>query len=75
MISVSYGVVARWLTASLGAIVLVMMNPALAGNTPLPNVLLIVADDLGVGDLHSFSATAQTQTPTIDALAAQGMRF
>ncbi|HQQ74562.1 MAG TPA: sulfatase-like hydrolase/transferase [Pseudomonadales bacterium] len=40
-----------------------------------PNILLIVADDLGLGDLHSFTSSAVTQTPHIDALAAQGMRF
>ncbi|MCC7516698.1 MAG: sulfatase-like hydrolase/transferase [Pseudomonadales bacterium] len=43
--------------------------------TRQPNVLLIVADDLGVGDLQSFSAKTESDTPTIDALAAQGMRF
>lgn len=40
-----------------------------------PNVLLIVADDLGVGDVSSFNATAATTTTNIDALAAQGTRF
>jgi len=51
------------------------IHSASASAASLPNVLLIVADDLGVGDLRSFSNDAQTQTPTIDALAAQGMRF
>ncbi|HRF87947.1 MAG TPA: sulfatase-like hydrolase/transferase [Pseudomonadales bacterium] len=46
-----------------------------ASTTSQPNVLLIVVDDLGVGDLHSFTPSVQTQTPTIDALAARGMRF
>lgn len=41
----------------------------------MPNVLLVVVDDLGVGDLRSFHASAAEQTPNIDTLAAQGMRF
>jgi arylsulfatase A-like enzyme len=40
-----------------------------------PNILLLVADDLGLGDLASFHAAAAEQTPNIDTLAAQGMRF
>ncbi len=39
-----------------------------------PNVLLILADDLGYGDLSSFGAE-DLQTPHVDALAEQGMRF
>jgi arylsulfatase A-like enzyme len=41
----------------------------------LPNILLIIADDLGLGDVRSFNATTMQQTPNIDALAARGMRF
>lgn len=40
----------------------------------LPNVLLIVADDLGYGDLGCYGSTVH-ETPHIDALAANGMRF
>lgn len=40
-----------------------------------PNILLIVADDLGLGDLRSFNAAAAVETPNLDTLAAQGMRF
>ncbi len=39
-----------------------------------PNVILIVADDLGYGDLGCFGQT-KIRTPTLDALAKQGMRF
>ena len=39
-----------------------------------PNVVLIVADDLGYGDLSSFGAT-DISTPSIDQLADQGIRF
>lgn len=40
---------------------------------PRPNLLLIVADDLGYGDLGAFGG--EIETPHIDALARQGARF
>ncbi len=39
-----------------------------------PNVLVIYADDLGYGDLSCYGAQ-QVQTPHIDRLAAEGIRF
>lgn len=42
-------------------------------NLNRPNVLLIVADDMGFTDIGSFGS--EIQTPNIDALANQGTRF
>ena len=39
-----------------------------------PNILLILADDLGYGDLSSYGAT-KLQTPHIDSLATSGVLF
>jgi arylsulfatase A len=39
-----------------------------------PNVIVIMADDLGYGELSCYGATA-VKTPDIDRLAAGGMRF
>jgi arylsulfatase A-like enzyme len=39
-----------------------------------PNVVLIVADDMGWGDLGCYGSK-QNQTPHIDRLAREGMRF
>ena len=39
-----------------------------------PNVVFILADDLGYGDLSCYGAT-HFQTPACDRLAAEGMRF
>ncbi len=39
-----------------------------------PNIVVIVADDLGYGDLSCYGATS-IQTPAIDQLAMEGMRF
>ena len=39
-----------------------------------PNVVLILADDLGYGDLSCYGAT-QLNTPNIDRIAESGIRF
>ena len=39
-----------------------------------PNIVLILVDDLGYGDLTSFGAN-DLRTPNIDALMSRGMRF
>ena len=39
-----------------------------------PNVIVILADDLGYGDVSSYGAT-KVSTPNIDRLADEGLRF
>lgn len=39
-----------------------------------PNIILLVADDLGYGDLSCYGARRVT-TPAVDSLAAHGIRF
>ena len=41
----------------------------------LPNILLILADDLGYGDLSVYNDEAKVRTKHLDALAGQGLRF
>jgi arylsulfatase A-like enzyme len=40
-----------------------------------PNVLLIVADDMGYNDLGINNSNPNTHTPTLDQLAREGVRF
>ena len=39
-----------------------------------PNIVFILADDIGYGDLSCYGAT-RVQTPNVDRLAASGVRF
>ena len=41
----------------------------------LPNILLILADDLGYGDVSCYNPESKVATPNIDKLATDGMRF
>ncbi len=45
-----------------------------AGEKRLPNIILIVADDLGYGDLGCYGQT-RIRTPNLDRLASEGVRF
>ncbi len=45
-----------------------------AGSGALPNIIFILADDLGWGDLGCYGQT-KIRTPSIDKLAAEGLRF
>lgn len=43
--------------------------------SPLPNIVLILADDLGYGDVGCYNSRSKIPTPHLDKLASQGMRF
>ena len=48
--------------------------PMLAAESARPNFIIILADDLGYGDLSSFGHPA-IKTPHLDRLAAQGLKL
>ena len=60
------GVVAAFLSVAAFA--------AAAESPAKPNIIVILADDLGPGDMSCAGAT-KVQTPNIDRLAADGVRF
>jgi arylsulfatase A-like enzyme len=42
---------------------------------PKPNIVLILADDLGYGDVRCYNDRSKVPTPNLDRLAREGMRF
>lgn len=55
------------------ALGLVLVLGGCAAPSPRPNILVVVADDLGYTDLGAFGG--EIRTPNLDALAASGLRF
>lgn len=53
---------------------LALLIPVRAANTR-PNIVVILTDDLGYGDVASYNPVAKVATPHLDQLARQGMRF
>ena len=52
----------------------VSIVPAASGSAEKPNVIYIMCDDLGYGDLGCYGQEV-VQTPNIDRMAAEGLRF
>lgn len=57
----------------LASLALSLITLALAEQTR-PNIVYIIADDLGYGDLSCYGQK-HFQTPHLDQMAAEGMRF
>src|SRR5882757_4698585 len=55
------------------AALIAVLAPAAAPAAPRPNILLILADDLGYSDLGCYGG--EIRTPNLDALAKNGLRF
>ncbi|MDP7016216.1 MAG: arylsulfatase [Pirellulaceae bacterium] len=63
---------------SLGPLFLLFLatassQPAVAAEHP--NIVYILADDLGYGDVSCYNPESKIATPHVDRLAAEGMRF
>lgn len=67
------------ITSSIAiSILLLLIDPTLSSAqdrdlTALPNILIVMADDLGYSDLGCFGG--ELATPTIDLLAKKGLRY
>lgn len=51
------------------------MASALTAAPTRPNVVVVLCDDLGYGDVGAFWKQAKMATPRLDQIARQGMRF
>lgn len=56
-------------------ILLIFLLPTLLWGARQPNVVFILSDDVGIGDLRTYHADSQVPSPNLDELAAQGMTF
>lgn len=60
-------------------ILVALCTHALVGNAtpmpPKPNIILILADDLGFGDVGCYNDASRVPTPNLDRLAEQGIKF
>lgn len=59
----------------LGLAVLLASLPWVPAARAAPNVVLILADDLGFGDVAALNPASRIPTPHLDALASEGMVF
>jgi arylsulfatase A-like enzyme len=58
------------------AIAVIFGVSALAAEpTSKPNIVFLLADDLGYGDVGCYNPQSKIPTPNLDRLAAEGMRF
>ncbi len=56
-------------------VALVALGLAARLNAASPNIVVILADDLGIGDVRAFNPDGKIPTPHLDALAAAGLMF
>jgi arylsulfatase A len=61
-----------WILAGLA---LLVPFPVCGAEPARPNVVYILADDLGYGDLGCYNTDSKIPTPNLDRLASQGVRF
>ncbi|XP_008249453.1 arylsulfatase L isoform X3 [Oryctolagus cuniculus] len=55
-------------------LILLLLHPQPSASGPRPNFLLLLADDLGIGDLGCYG-NKTLRTPNIDRLAQEGVRL
>ncbi len=58
-----------------GAAALAMPRALLGGQKKKPNIIFIMADDMGYGDVGCYNPKSKIPTPNMDKLAREGVRF
>ncbi|WP_346238375.1 arylsulfatase [Niabella insulamsoli] len=60
---------------SLNLTLMLMLQAGLCLAQETPNIIFILADDLGYGDVGAFNMNSKIKTPHIDQIAAQGLKL
>lgn len=63
------------LKSGFAALLLALVGSVCAADTKHPNIVYILADDLGYGDVRCLNPQGKITTPHLDRLAAAGMIF
>jgi arylsulfatase A-like enzyme len=79
MTSLSYNIISlskriNFIPGALGLLSIAYPQMVNAQTHEKPNIIIILADDLGYGDVSCYGAS-RISTPNIDRLAKQGLRF
>src|SRR6516162_2795397 len=59
----------------IASVLIALSARASAEGNSAPNIVYILCDDLGYGDIHCNNENCKIATPNVDRLAAAGMRF
>ncbi|MEQ9287650.1 MAG: arylsulfatase [Cyclobacteriaceae bacterium] len=62
-------------TAGLLTICVFGMAQTKPAENDKPNIIYILADDLGIGDLSIYNENGKIKTPNLDRMGAEGMKF
>lgn len=65
----------RALMALLFYAIFMLSDASITNAAQQPNIVLILADDMGYGDIRAYNAKSKIPTPHLDRLASEGMRF
>jgi arylsulfatase A-like enzyme len=63
------------MTLRLSSLLFALLCLASGAQAAKPNIIYILADDLGYGDLGCYGQKSGLKTPNIDRMAAEGMKF
>ncbi|MCA9024204.1 MAG: arylsulfatase [Planctomycetaceae bacterium] len=58
-----------------GIVLQILLSRQMFATDSQPNIVIILADDMGSGDVHALNSASQIPTPHLDRLASEGMTF